>query len=251
MTGVAAVEGAGPDRVLVLHGWALDSGVWLTTRALTDQARFTYAYVDFPGYGAAASQPPARSMDAMAEYAIAAADSLGWDTFGVLGHSMGGATAITVARLAPARVQAVVALTPVTPAGTPFDDATFTSFVDAWVDPGPVLFSLAPNLSPNQLTRLVERNKATMTQPVWEQYLSNWVQGSADTHLGEVAVPISLVYGEDDSFVTRDYLSETVAALPNASSDGLSGAGHYPMLEQPERSVELWENVFGGPKEAR
>ncbi|CAN0326160.1 unnamed protein product, partial [Chrysoparadoxa australica] len=29
----AAIEGNGPHHVLVLHGWALDSGVWLGTRA--------------------------------------------------------------------------------------------------------------------------------------------------------------------------------------------------------------------------
>src|SRR5687767_10753338 len=48
---IAAIEGNGDHRVLVLHGWALDSSVWLKARALTDQSRFTYAYVDFPGYG--------------------------------------------------------------------------------------------------------------------------------------------------------------------------------------------------------
>jgi pimeloyl-ACP methyl ester carboxylesterase len=51
----------------------------------------------------------------MAASAMAAADSLGWDHFDILGHSMGGATALRVATLTPERVSAVVALTPVSP----------------------------------------------------------------------------------------------------------------------------------------
>jgi pimeloyl-ACP methyl ester carboxylesterase len=51
MKGIAAVEVSGVQCVLVLHGWGLDSKVWLDTRALIDHTRFTYAYFDFPGYG--------------------------------------------------------------------------------------------------------------------------------------------------------------------------------------------------------
>ena len=59
MTSLAAVEGAGAEKVLVLHGWALDSSVWLPARWLTDQERFTYAYVDYPGYGVNRDAEPA------------------------------------------------------------------------------------------------------------------------------------------------------------------------------------------------
>ncbi len=44
-------EGSGEARVLVLHGWALDSSVWAATQLETNLEEFTYAYYDFPGYG--------------------------------------------------------------------------------------------------------------------------------------------------------------------------------------------------------
>jgi len=92
--------------VPVLHGWALDSKVWLDTRALIDHTRFTYAYFDFPGYGSNRSAPLADGMEGMA----------------------------------------ASALTPVSPQGTPLDEASYESFKSAWADPGPVLRSLAPHL---------------------------------------------------------------------------------------------------------
>jgi len=146
VSGIAAVEVSGAQRVPVLHGWALDSKVWLDTRALIDHTRFTCAYFDFSGYGSNRSVPLAGGMEGMAASAMAAADSLGWDHFDILGHSTGGATALRMATLSPERVSAVVALTPVSPEGTPLDEAIYESFKSAWADPGPVLRSLAPHL---------------------------------------------------------------------------------------------------------
>ncbi|MGU3433038.1 hypothetical protein ACNHUS_08460 [Actinomycetes bacterium M1A6_2h] len=45
----AAIGCVGERKVLVLHGWVMDAGVWLSTRAPTDLTGF--AFVDFPGYG--------------------------------------------------------------------------------------------------------------------------------------------------------------------------------------------------------
>ena len=65
MPGLAVVDGSGRQHVLVLHGWALDSGIWSTSRPLTNVEEFTYAYFDFPGYGTQRSSPPAAGLDDM------------------------------------------------------------------------------------------------------------------------------------------------------------------------------------------
>lgn len=133
MSNVAIVEGTGGQRVLVLHGWALDSSIWNSSRAETDLARFTYAYLDFSGYGPGEGpREPAAGVDGMAAEALAAADQLGWDSFTVLGHSMGGTTALRVATMAPTRVTAVAALTPTAPSGTPLDADTYEGFRSAF-----------------------------------------------------------------------------------------------------------------------
>lgn len=244
MNGIAAIEGSGAQYVLVLHGWALDSNVWLDTRALVDDTRFTYAYFDFPGYGSNRSVPPAEGMEGMAASALAAADSLGWDHFSILGHSMGGAAALRVATLAPERVSAVVALTPVSPQGTPLDEATYNSFKSAWEDPGPVLKSLAPHLTTEQLDTIVGNTRATMNQSVWEAYLANWTQADFFKTLKNCSAPVSLAYGDSDPFVTAQYLSDTAASLREGALLGIDKAGHYPMIENPRETVQLWESAF-------
>jgi pimeloyl-ACP methyl ester carboxylesterase len=242
MSNIAAIEGVGPHKVLVLHGWALDSSVWLASRALTDLTRFTYAYLDFPGYGVNRGEPPAGSVDAMASVAIAAADRLGWDRFSILGHSMGGVTALRVATRIPQRVSSVVALTPVSPAGTPLDAATYATFKAAWADPGAAIKgALSPDMGESHLRNLVARNRATMSQPIWDAYLANWTSPSFLSELGQYSGPVTILYGSSDPFVTAEYLAETMRALPRGQLRRIDGAGHYPMIEQTAAATSLCE----------
>jgi len=239
---IAAVEGAGARKVLVLHGWALDSGGWLAARVLSDMSQFTFAYVDFPGYGVARMDPPATGMDEMSRVALAAADELGWDQLSVLGHSMGGATALRVATLAPERILSVAAVTPASPSGTPLDDETYGAFAAAWADPGAAIKGgLAPGIDDDDLTRMVARNRASMDQRAWDAYLANWTSPSFLDQVRELTMPVTVFYGESDPFVTRAYLAETVDALKDGKFEMLPGAGHYPMVEAPASSVPLWE----------
>lgn len=239
---IAVVEGIGDRRVLVLHGWALDSGVWLTARALSDVSKFTFAYVDFPGYGAARNEPPAVGMEEMSRAALAAADELGWEQFSILGHSMGGAAALQVATLAPQQILSVVAVTPASPSGTPLDEETYAAFAGAWADPGAAIKGgLAPEIDDEDLRRIVARNRASLDQATWDTYLANWTSPSFLDEVRELTMPVTIFYGESDPFVTPAYLADTVNTLKDGTFEMLPGAGHYPMIEAPASSVPLWE----------
>jgi pimeloyl-ACP methyl ester carboxylesterase len=239
---IVAIEGAGAHKVIVLHGWALDSGVWLGARALSDVTRFTFAFVDFPGYGVDKDSKAADGIDGMAKVALDAADELGWERFSVLGHSMGAATALRVATLAPDRVLSIAALTPVSPAGTVLDEQTYAAFVAAWEDPGPAIRgALAPEITDADLQRLVARNRASMDAETWEAYLANWTSPSFLEDVRALSTPVTLLYGESDPFVTLGYLGELEASLVDGRTDKIPGAGHYPMIEAPASAVALWE----------
>jgi pimeloyl-ACP methyl ester carboxylesterase len=242
--GISAVEGDGAVKVLVLHGWALDSSVWRAAADIVDRQRFTYAYFDFPGYGTNGDAAPADGIDGMARAAIAAADQLGWKTFAVLGHSMGGATAMRVATLAPDRVSAVFALTPVSPGGTPLDGASYESFRSAWPECGPALRSLSPFLTDDQLSAIVSQSKASMNKQTWDAYLANWTAPDFADSVGNYAAPTTLAVGAGDPFVTAQYLAATLSALQDGTLVSIPGAGHYPMVEQTRATVSLWEKSF-------
>lgn len=242
--GVASVEGNGSTNVLVLHGWGMDSSVWNWCRQYIDRETYSYAFFDFPGYGCNRPQAPAEGIDGMARAALAAADQLGWTTFAVVGHSMGGGTALRVATLAPDRVTAVCALTPVSPGGTPLDEATYESFQSAYPDCGPTLSSLAPFLTDAQLEEMVSISGKTLDKQVWDAYLANWTGADFAGEVGNYSAPTTLVVGDGDPFVTNEYLAATLADLRSGSMVNLAGAGHYPMIEQAGQTVAIWEKAI-------
>src|ERR1700739_803654 len=120
--------GSGPIKVVVIHGWFWDHRVYTRIFDALDTERNTYAFIDIRGYGNSRDIAGAYTMGEIAGDAIAVADKLGWRDFHVVGHSIGGKGAQKMAMDAGARVQSVVAITPVPATALPFDDSVFEFF---------------------------------------------------------------------------------------------------------------------------
>ena len=100
-----------PDNppLLMIHGWFSHRGVWQqTVEALKND--YYCVTVDLLGFGD--SDKPADAdygINAQAERILCLADILGFDRFTLIGHSMGGQTALCIASmLAPERVSKLV-----------------------------------------------------------------------------------------------------------------------------------------------
>lgn len=105
-----AVEVVGQGTPLVmLHGWALHSGVWDAVRARLAR-RFALHLIDLPGHGANAAVAPANGIAALAAQLLGVAPPRAhW-----LGWSLGGQVALAAALAAPARIASLI-LTASTP----------------------------------------------------------------------------------------------------------------------------------------
>lgn len=101
---------AGAPRVLALHGW-LDNAASFVPLAQHLRGIDLVA-ADLPGHGASAHLPPGAdySFAAAVNAVLDVADALGWDRFGLLGHSMGAGIASLVAAACPQRVERLVAI---------------------------------------------------------------------------------------------------------------------------------------------
>jgi len=107
--------------VLALHGW-LDN-------ALSFQPLFAsldgldMAAIDFPGHGESPPRAPAARyhFDDYVFDALAAADTLGWKRFHLLGHSLGGAVASVLAAACPDRVLSLTVIEGLGPLTAPAD----------------------------------------------------------------------------------------------------------------------------------
>lgn len=122
---MAAIRAAsGGPRVIALHGW-LDNALSFAPM-LPHLDGLDLACLDFPGHGDSPPRADAARyhFDDYVFDVLAAADALGWDTFHLLGHSLGGAVASVLAAACPERVESLCVIEGLGPLSAPPDRAT-------------------------------------------------------------------------------------------------------------------------------
>lgn len=230
--------GKGPHNVIALHGWFGSAASWGPFANVLDEARFSYAFMDYRGYGGSKNLPGTYSMEEIAADALALADRLGWDKFSLLGHSMGGKAVQQVLADAPGRVRKLVALTPVPASGVPFDDEGWKLFSSAAASTGArkeiINFSTGGRLSDAWLERMVKHSQEHSTPQAFGAYLNAWAKGDFSARIKGNPVPVLVVVGEHDAALNADAMRATYLQwYPNARLEVMANAGHYPMDETP------------------
>jgi pimeloyl-ACP methyl ester carboxylesterase len=68
-----------------------------------------------------------------------------------------------------------------------------------------------------------------------------------DGRLGEVVVPVELVWGDADALFTLDYAQRLLDGLPRARLHTVPGCGHVPHRECPDKTAEAIEAALAMP----
>ena len=214
---VVLIHGAGgtrlhwPPNLRRIKGWAI------------------YA-LDLPGHGASAG--PGRSTIPDYRRAVQAwMDALGLPPIVAVGHSMGGAVALSLALDSPDRVAGLglmatgarLRVHPMFLEATALDGAGANALTAAWY---------SSSASP-RLRALAARSLQSMDFAVLHGDFLACDGFDVMDHLAEVRQPALVVVGEEDQMTPVKYARYLVDHLPEARLGIVPGAGHIAMLEQP------------------
>ena len=234
----APLIGTGPRRVICLHGWFGHARGWGPFIQHLDKDAFSYAFLDQRGYGHRKDSGGPYTMAQIAQDALALADSLGWDRFALVGHSMGGLAIQQVLADAPQRVQALVGVTPVPAGGVPFDDAGWGFFSAAAKDVGTrraiIDLTTGNRLSGVWLDGMARRSLQHSDETAVADYLVAWAKTSVLDRVQGKTLPVLVIAGEHDPALGAETCQATwLQHYPNATMEVMANAGHYPMDETP------------------
>jgi pimeloyl-ACP methyl ester carboxylesterase len=245
--------GSGERKVLALHGWFGSAAGWGSLPDHLDTGTYTWAFLDYRGYGGAKERPGEHTMEEISDDALALADELGWDSFDVVGHSMGGMAAQRILLDAPGRVRRVLGISPVPASGVPFDEQSWALFSGA-PDSAQNRAAIIDLTTGNRLSRtfigaVVQRSLDESTIEAFREYLTAWaktdfagkLQGNDDT-------PVKVIVGEHDPALSAEFMRQTwLQTYPNCELEVLSNAGHYAMFETPVALATSVEEYLGRP----
>ncbi|MFJ5553085.1 alpha/beta fold hydrolase [Streptomyces sp. NPDC093225] len=230
--------GTGPRRAVVLHDWFGTSANWGSVLDYFDPEEFTYAFLDYRGYGQRKAETGRYGLAEIADDVLELADGLGWDTFSLIGHSMGGKAIQQVLVRAPERVEKLVGLAPVPAAPYEMDDQTHALFYGAAEDPAKRLAILdlvtGNRASRHWLDRMVAHSLEVSRPDAFAGYLASWQTLDLSAAVKGNTVPVLVLVGAYDLALTEEVMRATWQVwYPNAEIRTIPGAGHYPMHETP------------------
>ena len=196
---------------------------------------------DLPGHGANRDVPASLTIADLAEHVLGAVDG----PFFYAGDSVGGATGLQVALDAPDRVRGVVALCTGARIGTEATWAERIAQVRATGTPSLVSASVRRWFGSGFVEREPERASGllhALSETSDEGYMA--VCGALATfdvrdRLGEIAVPVLAVAGEEDAVCPPALLREVADGVPGGRYAELPGVAHLAPAEAPEAVADL------------
>ena len=244
--------GDGPTRVLVLHDWFCDHSSWEGALPYLTPGRFTYVFADLRGYGASKEIGGDCTLEEAAGDAIALADRLGWKRFSLIGHSMSGLIVQRIAQLVPDRIERVVAITPVSPAGMGLDPAAIAFMRSIALGSDEERYAAVGSmwgarLSETWIRYKLRRWRETASPAAVAKYVEMWGATEISQGARGIKTPMLIVAAAQDAppFQAAALEASMLPFYPNARLISLGESGHYPMQEQPPLLATAIERFLG------
>ena len=250
--------------VVLLHGYGDTADCWRRVLPALQRDRRVIA-IDTPPFGRSSGPPPAQAeslVECYQEFFPALFDELDIGRAALVGHSMGGAMALTFALEAPERVERLALIAPAglgdhapwwwhaisgrwvnwpallklpNPVARPAVKAALRGFLeDRLVHDTRAMSEVIEHFvqlhgGPRELRHLIDTGRALM-----EGYTGTLLGRSA-----ELEAPALMLWGREDRLAPADHADAFGETVPHARVEVLERCGHYPQLELPARVTAL------------
>lgn len=231
-------KGSGPPLVM-LHGGGGPVSAMLFAERLAE--RFEIIAPIHPGFDGTPIPDRFDDMEDLTFLYLDLMDALNLSDAVLMGFSMGGWAAASMAVMTTERISKLILVDAVgiKPGGRDDRDIADVfalrpeNLVELmWHEP-----ANAPNpaeMSDEQVQMLIA-NRTALAMYTWDPYMHD---PRLKHRLHRIDVPTLLIWGESDGLVTTDYAKAYRDLIPGAALEIIAGAGHVPQAEQPKAFVE-------------
>jgi 2-hydroxymuconate-semialdehyde hydrolase len=250
----------GPPPVLLLHGsgpGVTATANWRPVIPAISASRRVIAPDQLGFGGTATGEQRSYGRTAWTDHALALLDALEVGSVDIIGNSMGGAIALSIAAARPAAVRRIVLMGSMGVAmALPDGLRAVWGYTPGAEQMRQVIGLFAHNrgLITDELVEL--RYQASLHPPVRDSWAAmfpeprqRWVDDLAlsGSELAAIEVPVLLVHGRDDRVVPwRESSAQLLDLLPDARLHVLAGCGHWTMIEKTAEFLAVVQPFLAG-----
>ena len=231
--------------VILLHGWLGSWGLWQETMGFLGRYYRTYA-LDFWGFGESGKKRETYAVQDFVGLVNQFMDQLGIVHAPLVGHSMGGTVSLSVAIRYPERVSKVVVV------GSPMVGSSLAPLLKL-LGLRPVAFMLfnmmgvfragmrvySPFIcSDPRFPAMMDRDLTRTTLESFLRSIGSLRRTDLRPMLDQIKIPALGIYGDRDIIVHPKQWQPMQKGIGHAQIERLPLAGHFPMLEEPQRFAD-------------
>jgi pimeloyl-ACP methyl ester carboxylesterase len=239
----------GAPALLLLHGFGSSLQAW-DDWSLKLEQKYRVIRLDLPGFGLTGASP-ANDYSEEKDLAILThfADKLGLEKFSVMGHSMGGKMAWSLAASQPERVQALVLMAPdgfpeTKDIGTkPYEVPAIMGLIK-YVLPKYLVrksiepaFTEADALNDALVNRYFDMLRAPGVRGAILERSNQTIYTDPVPRLKAIKAPTLLIWGEQDQMIPSTNAQSYANILSNSTTVLVPKLGHLLQEEQPEKGL--------------
>lgn len=231
--------GTGKEKVLVMHNWMGDSTSYDSILPYLNTDDYTYVFVDLRGYGNSKEMKGKYTVEESSADAMKLINSLNWDKFHLIGHSMSGMVVQKIAVDNPSRVKSIIAITPVPACGSPGPKEMMDFFESAALNNDEAAMECVNTLTSYRYTKsfakkMVKDNRQSSTGEARLGYMKMFFFTDFSESVKGLRTPILVLIGEHDFEGSETFMRNTFLKwYPNVQLEYCKASGHYPMIETP------------------
>jgi pimeloyl-ACP methyl ester carboxylesterase len=233
----ARLAGERGPALIFVHGVGSTGAIW-DYQLDAFGGDYRCASMELRGNGALENPPPELiTREGFASDVLAVADANGFETFHLIGCSLGGVVAFELWQRAPQRFRSMVIVGSF--AKYP-DGQTYADNIKAAVRAAGDMRTFAEaraaqlGLPPQRLRETIDQMGSKSVPSYLASTQATWT-GDYRSMLGSIEVPVLVTRGERDGIAPQPLSDEIADGIPGSRRDVVSDAGHVANADNPER----------------
>jgi pimeloyl-ACP methyl ester carboxylesterase len=238
-----AIHGSGPHGVIALHGLFTTGDGFRSIFAAFDPAEWTVVLPDLRGYGRSRDQAGPFDIETAAADSLEVVDALGWSSFDVVGHSMGGKIGLRLALSAGKRVRRMVGLSPIWAGRIEMRGANLERFQqsvqDASARAAIIDATTGSKLPSYWCASRARESLAQSTPEAYQGYLNSFRSYDFAREAATLSLPVLIITGQEDAANVSMAYECWQRLMRDVTVTVVQESGHWGLQEMPLRLAAL------------